>query len=135
VLVFGPFAGVDAGAFLGDRSTVQVADSEGLLLDSGNDKFLRWVWTQDGSTWVMEAQGLSGKQGTILARSVTTEGAIAGWEPRRDDLGLRVVAQRTGPAPTYRPAELAWYVDHVGPDGQSAHYEAHYQPDHPRPAV
>jgi hypothetical protein len=135
VTVHGPFAAVDAESFLGSRSTVQVAGDPGLLLDSPDVGFQRWVWTSDERTWVMEAQELSTDEGELVAAGVTTTGSSVDWQPTGDDLGLQVVARRPGPPPTYRSAHLEWYVDLTGPDGRAAHYYVSYQPEHPTLAL
>jgi hypothetical protein len=135
VTVHGPFAAVDVDSFTGTRSTAQVAGQQGMLLDSPEGSFQRWVWTADGNSWVMEAQQLTRDEGTLLAAGVTTAGSEARWEPGADGLGLQVVAQRYGPPPTYRAARLSWYVDLSGPEGRSAHYTVDYQPDHPAPVL
>ncbi len=135
VTVHGPFAAVDAESFLGSRSTVQVAGVPGLLLDSPDVGFQRWVWTADERTWVMEAQELSTDEGELVAAGVTTTGSSVDWQPTGDDLGLQVVARRPGPPPTYRSAHLEWYVDLTGPDGRAAHYYVSYQPEHPTLAL
>lgn len=133
--VYGPFADVDATGFLGSRTNVEVADTDGLLLDWDNGKSLRWIWNDHGHTWLMEAQGLTRTEGATLAEAISTDPSSATWQPTGDDLDLRVVAQRPGPPPRYRPARLAWYVDLVGPDGQTAHYAVTYEPKHPTPAL
>jgi hypothetical protein len=133
--VYGPFADVDATGFLGSRTNVEVADTDGLLLDWDNGKSLRWIWTDHGHTWLMEAQGLTPTEGATLAEAISTDASSATWQPTGDDLDLQVVAQRPGPPPAHHPARLAWYVDLVGPDGQTAHYAVTYQPKHPTPAL
>ena len=135
VTVHGPFAEVDAESFLGSRSTVQVAGVPGLLLDSSDAGFQRWVWTSDEHTWVMEARELTADEGELVAAGITTTGSSADWQPTGNDLGLQVVAQRPGPPPTYRTAHLEWYVDLTGPDGRAAHYYVRYQPEHPTLAL
>jgi hypothetical protein len=135
VTVHGPFAAVDAESFLGSRSTVQVAGVPGLLLDSPDVGFQRWVWTADERTWVMEAQELSTDEGELVAAGVTTTGSSVDWQPTGDDLGLQVVAWRPGPPPTFRAAHLEWYVDLTGPAGRAAHYYVSYQPEHPTLAL
>ena len=133
--VYGPFADVDATGFLGSRTNVEVADTDGLLLDWEDGKFLRWIWTDHGHTWLMEAQGLNRTEGATLAEAISTDPSSATWQPNGDDLDLQVVAERPGPPPAYHPARLAWYVDLLGPDGQTAHYAVTYQPKHPTPAL
>ena len=135
VSVFGPFPAVDVESFLGDRSTVEVAGEQGLLLDGSVDGFQRWVWTADDGTWVMEAQELTREQGELVAAGITTTGTDASWQPAGDDGDLQVVAQRSGTLPTYRPARLAWYVGLTGPGGLAANYSVDYQPEHPTPAL
>ncbi len=135
VTVFGPFDAVDVEGFTGSRSAVQVAGEPGLLLDSTDYGFQRWVWTAQDSTWVMEARELTREDGQGVADGITTTGTDVDWQPTSDDADLQVVAHRYGPPPTYRPAKLAWYVDLTGPDGQAAHYEVDYQPEHPTPAL
>ena len=130
VSVHGPFAQVDVESFMGARSTVQVAGGQGLLLDSSQDGFQRWVWTADGRTWVMEARGLTREEGELVAAGITTTGSDVEWQPSGDDLDLQVVARRPGPPPTYRAAHLEWYVDLSGPGGRAAHYYVDYQPEH-----
>lgn len=135
VSVYGPFDEVDVEAFTGSRSNVEVAGEPGLLLDGTDNGFQRWVWTAQDHTWVMEAQQLTREQGELVAASITTTGTDVDWQPTGDDADLSVVAQRSGPPPTYRPARLAWYVDLTGPDGQAAHYEVDYEPEHQTPAL
>ena len=135
VTVHGPFAAVDVESFLGSRSNVEVAGAPGLLLDSSEAGFQRWVWTADEHTWVMEARELTADEGELVAAGMTTTGTVIDWQPTGDDLGLQVVAQRPGPRPTYRPAHLEWYVDLTGPDGRAAHYYVSYQPEHPTLAL
>jgi hypothetical protein len=135
VSVHGPFADVDVDSFLGSRSTVQVAGEQGLLLDSTQNGFQRWVWTAEDRTWVMEAQELTRQEGELVAAGITTTGTDVDWQPTGDDADLQLVARRPGPPPTYRAARLAWYVDLTGPDGRAAHYTVDYQPEHPTPAL
>ena len=135
VTVHGPFDAVDVEAFTGSRSNVEVAGEPGLLLDGTDYGFQRWVWTAADRTWVMEAQELTREDGQVVAAGITTTGTDADWQPTNDDADLQVVAHRSGPPPTYRPARLAWYVDLTGPDGHAAHYEMVYQPEHPTPAL
>ena len=87
VTVHGPFAEVDAESFLGSRSTVQVAGVPGLLLDSSDAGFQRWVWTSDEHTWVMEARELTADEGELVAAGITTTGTDPDWQPTGDDLG------------------------------------------------
>ncbi len=135
VSVRGPFAEVDVESFTGPRSTVQVAGEQGLLLDSSQEGFLRWVWTADDRTWVMEARELTLDQGQLVATGITTTGTDVDWQPTGDDGDLQVVARRPGPPSTRRAADLAWYVDLTGPDGRAAHYMVDHQPEHPTPAL
>lgn len=135
VSVRGPFPEVDAKPFLGSRVDVEVAGAPGLLLDSSDLGLLRWVWTSESGTWVMEAQQLTRKEGERLAAGITTTGTSVAWQPAKDDLDLQVVAQRPGPPPTYRPAHLTWYVGLAGPEGRAANYTVFYQPEHPTPAL
>jgi hypothetical protein len=135
VSVFGPFDEVDMESYSGDRTSVEVAGEQGLLLDGSVEGFQRWVWTAGDRIWVMEALELTGAEGELLAAGITTTGNDAGWQPAGDDADLQVVTQRAGPLPTYRPARLAWYVDLTGPDGLAAHYTVDYQPEHPTPAL
>ena len=135
VSVHGPFAEVDVESFMGSRSNVQVAGEQGLLLDSSQDGFQRWVWTADEGTWVMEAQALTHEEGESVAAGITITGTDVSWQPAGDAADLQIVASRPGPPPTYRDARLAWYIDLTGPAGQAAHYAVDYQPEHPAPAL
>ena len=135
VSVHGPFAQVDVESFMGARSTVQVAGGQGLLLDSSQDGFQRWVWTADDSTWVMEAEELTRAEGELVAASVATTGTDVDWQPVGEAADLKVVARRPTPAPTYRDTRLAWYVGLSGPDGLAANYSVDYQPEHPTLAL
>ncbi len=114
---------------------MQVAGEQGLLLDSYQEGFQRWVWTAEEGTWVMEAQELTREEGERVAAGITTTGTDVDWQPTGDDGGLQFVARRPGPPPPYRAARLEWYVDLTGPDGQPVHYTVDYQPEHPTPAL
>lgn len=132
--VLGPFDEVATDGFLGGRSTVDVAGHPGLLLDSSDVDFLRWVWTAEEHTWLMEAQGITRDEGAALAAGISTEGSAVDWQPAVEGLDLQVVAHRAEVPLDYRRAKLEWHVGLAGPNGQAVNYLVRYESEHPTSA-